>query len=68
LLVDDEAARREAMRRQIPIQGTLGVLDLAAEHGLVDMRMALRRLEQTNFRASRKLIDVFIERDIARRR
>jgi predicted nucleic acid-binding protein len=33
LLVDDEAARIEAGRRLIPVQGTLGVLDLAAEHG-----------------------------------
>src|ERR1700761_2278777 len=32
LLVDDEAARREAAGRHIPVQGTLGILDLAAEH------------------------------------
>jgi len=35
LLADDEAARREAQRRNISSQGTLGVLDLAAEHGLL---------------------------------
>ncbi len=32
LLVDDEAARLEACRRNIPVQGTLGILDIAAEH------------------------------------
>jgi hypothetical protein len=61
---DDEAARLEAERRNIPVQGTLGVLDLAAEHGLlVDLPDNIQRLRSTNFRASKKLFDFFLERD-----
>lgn len=68
LLVDDEAARMEAGRRLIPVQGTLGVLDLASEHGLLsDLPDAIERLKKTNFRASAKLLDFFLERDAARK-
>jgi predicted nucleic acid-binding protein len=69
LLVDDETARREAERRGIPVQGTLGVLDLAAEHGfLPDLPDAIRRLRDTNFRASEKLLNFFLERDAVRKK
>ena len=67
LLVDDEGARSEAARRNIPVQGTLGTLDLAAEHGfLVDLPEAIQRLRNTNFRASEKLFEFFLERDALR--
>jgi predicted nucleic acid-binding protein len=68
LLADDGAARREAIRRSIPVQGTLGVLDLAAEHGLVDFPNAIRKLTQTNFRASEKPIQFFMDRDALRKK
>jgi predicted nucleic acid-binding protein len=68
LLVDDEAARIEASRRNIPIQGTLGILDLAAEHGFADLSDAIQRLQRTNFRASRKLIQFFLDRDAQRKK
>jgi predicted nucleic acid-binding protein len=68
LLADDEAARTEAERRNIPVQGTLGVLDLAAEHSLLaDLPAAIRKLRGTNFRASEKLFDFFLERDALRK-
>ena len=67
LLVDDGAARTEASRRKIPIQGTLGILDLAAEHGLADITGAIERLRGTNFRASKKLIQFFLDRDVQRK-
>jgi predicted nucleic acid-binding protein len=63
LLVDDDAARHEAQRRNIPVQGTLGVLDLAAVHGfLADLPEAIEKLKSTNFRASKRLFDFFLER------
>lgn len=68
LLADDGAARREAARRKIPVQGTLGILDLAAGHGLVDFPDAARRLTETNFRASGKLIQFFMDRDALRKK
>ena len=68
LLADDGAARMEAVNRNIPVQGTLGVLDLAAEHGLVDFENVVEKLRNTNFRASKKLIQFFTERDAQRKR
>ena len=68
LLADDGAARQEAARRNIPVQGTLGILDLAAEHDLADFSDAVRRLMQTNFRASGKLIQFFMDRDAQRKK
>jgi predicted nucleic acid-binding protein len=35
LLIDDRAGRREAERRLLPIQGALGLIDLAARHGFI---------------------------------
>lgn len=67
LLADDGAARLEAGRRNIPVQGTLGILDLAAEHDLVDFEIAVEKLMGTNFRASSKLIQFFLDRDIRRK-
>jgi predicted nucleic acid-binding protein len=69
LLVDDEAARVEAVRRNIPVQGTLGLLDLAAEHGLLaDLPGTIQRLQSTNFRASKKLYAFLLERDALRKK
>lgn len=67
LLVDDGAARREASRLGIPLQGTLGVLDLAASKGLVDFQEALGKLLATNFRVSPAVIRFFLDRDLDRR-
>lgn len=67
VLADDGAARQEAARRGIAVQGTLGVLDLAAEHGLADFEAAVKQLRQTNFRASPRLIRFFLERNERRK-
>lgn len=67
LLADDGSARREAARRRIPVQGTLGILDLGAERGLVELPGALSNLLSTNFRASGRLIQFFLDRDARRR-
>jgi hypothetical protein len=50
LIVDDRQGRHAAERRGIPVLGTLGVLRVADNLGLLDLRMALKRLEGTNFR------------------
>jgi len=44
LLIDDGAGRREAKRRRLAIRGTLGILGLAARHGLTDLWSAIERL------------------------
>jgi len=68
LLVDDWAARREAERRKVSIQGTLGLLSLAAERGLIDLGEAIGRLRTANFRASEGLLRLMIERDRDRKK
>jgi len=49
LLVDDQAARREAASRKLATSGTLGILDRAADKGLADFSQALLCLKQTSF-------------------
>jgi predicted nucleic acid-binding protein len=66
LLVDDRGARREAAQQNVPVQGTLSVLDAAAGQNLLDFPEAIARLQKTNFRASPKLIQFFLDRHEAR--
>lgn len=56
VLLDEKKARRLARDRGLAVSGTLGVLDLGARRGLVDLPAALDRLERTTFRASPRLI------------
>lgn len=50
LLMDDRKGVRAAEKRGLSVTGTLGVLDVAAERGLVDFSQAIQKLERTNFR------------------
>jgi predicted nucleic acid-binding protein len=68
LLIDDGAGRRESKRRSLAIRGTLGILGLAARHGLTDLRSAIGRLRETNFRASEELIESVLDEDAKRKR
>jgi predicted nucleic acid-binding protein len=56
VLLDEARARRTATQRGLRVVGTLGLLDRAATRGLIDLGDALRRLSQTTFRASPKLL------------
>lgn len=66
LIMDDRDGRQEAVRRGLPIIGTLGVLNDAAERGLIDLPEAFRRLQQTNFRASAELYQQLLDRNVKR--
>lgn len=68
LLMDDKDGRLEAARRQLAVVGTLGVLDKAAESGLLDLSEALARLQQTSFRVAPLLLESLLERDAKRKR
>ena len=68
LLIDDKDGRLEAARRNIVVVGTLGVLDKAAERGLLDLPDILARLRQTSFRVAPVLLDWLLERDAERKR
>jgi len=67
LVVDELDGRAVARACGLTVIGTLGLLELAAVRGKLDFRDALRRLRGTNFYASLKLIDEFLERDRLRR-
>lgn len=59
LIIDERLGRRVASDRGIPIIGTLGILDDAARQGLVELSDVIARLQQTNFRISRRIIQSF---------
>lgn len=67
LLMDDKDGRKEAAKRSIVINGTLGVLEQAAEHNLTDLTEAISRLRQTTFRAPKEVIVAMLERDLERK-
>lgn len=56
VLLDERKARGIARQRGLAVTGTLGVLDLAAARGLVDLADAFERLARTNFRGSPRLL------------
>ena len=56
LLIDDQAGRKEAMRRGLAVAGTLAVLDDADEAGLLKFEDAVARLQGTTFRISRAVL------------
>lgn len=62
VLIDERKATVVARQRGLLVTGTLGVLALAAESKLVDLDASIRRLLDTNFRASPALIDDILRR------
>lgn len=57
LLMDDRKGVIAARRRGLRVTGTLGVLDLAAQRGLVNFAQAIERLRRTTFRIPEGLLD-----------
>lgn len=68
LLIDENKGREEAERRNIPTTGTLGVLDLAAGAGLLDLARALEALLRTNFHVGSRIIQRLLGGDALRKR
>jgi predicted nucleic acid-binding protein len=63
LLLDDALARRKAERLGLKAIGTLGVLLLAKEAGLLDaVKPALIELQRTDFRASLRVYEEVLAR------
>ncbi len=68
LLLDDRVARRVAVERGLLITGTVGILERAAEQGLLNLSDAFQELLRTNFRVDAEVIREALERDVARQR
>lgn len=67
LLMDDRRARREAESRGLNVAGTLNVLQAAAQRDLLDLPVAIAKLQQTNFHISQQILDRAIQEDTDRR-
>ena len=57
LLMDEKLGVRIAREEGLAVTGTLGVLLQAARRGLVDVDEALRDLQNTDFRCSRRVME-----------
>jgi predicted nucleic acid-binding protein len=68
LLIDEEDGRQAARSLALTVTGTLGVLERAAERGLIDLPSTLARLLATTFRVRDELIQGMLARDAARKR
>jgi predicted nucleic acid-binding protein len=62
LLIDDRDGVRIARSMGFAVTGTLGILDLAAHRGLIQMNDAIKRLRNTSFRCSPDILDALLAR------
>ena len=59
-------AEKEALARRLVVTGTLSVIEMAAQGGLIKLKPALDRLLQTNFRVSNEVIQEVVKRHAKR--
>jgi|SRR5579864_814391 len=67
LLMDERDGAAAARARNLKVIGTLGVLDIAAAHGWIDLQDMFGRLRQTTFRSPQKLMATMLEQDALRK-
>lgn len=70
LIIDERRGRRAAVERQVRIVGTIGLLEMAADRGFIDLPTVFNAIKQTNFWISPKFLDerLFLFRERKRRR
>ncbi len=57
LLIDERKGYREAVARNLNAVGTVGVLERAADQGMLELKDAFGKLKKTDFWISHKLLD-----------
>lgn len=67
LLMDERDGVAAARSRNLFVTGTLGVLAVAAERGLLSLPDAIAALQKTNFRAPASVVNELLRRDAKRR-
>ena len=60
LIIDETAGRKEAKLRGLRVIGTLGILREADALGVLDLREAIERLQQTSFRIASATLASFL--------
>lgn len=63
VLIDDRKARLLAIERGLNVAGTINILEAASKRGLVDLKDSFRKLGNTNFRISLKLLKEILDRN-----
>ena len=61
LLMDDREGVIAARSKGLTVTGTLGVLGLAAHHGLLNLAEAFDRLKRTNFHYRQEIMDQLLD-------
>lgn len=61
ILIDDRRGSSVAHQRGFRVAGTLRILQLAAQRGLLDLPATFGRLKMTNFRYRQELMDELLE-------
>jgi predicted nucleic acid-binding protein len=67
ILMDDLDGRTEARKRGLVVIGTIGLLERAAEKGLIELPAALAKLRNTNFFVAEELLAASLARDRQRK-
>jgi len=67
VLMDDRAGRSAVVQCGLAVVGTIGILELSAVRGLIELPFTLARLQQTNACLDPELIHAALARDQARR-
>jgi predicted nucleic acid-binding protein len=67
LIIDERLGREEALRRKLPVVGTLGILEQAAERERLDFAQMLTELKAHKFFISPALERDFLDRDTQRK-
>ncbi len=68
VLIGERRALTIARKAGLFVTGTLGVLVIAAERGLIDLAQAVAALKQTTFRVSDEVLDEVLQREADRQR
>jgi predicted nucleic acid-binding protein len=68
LLMDERDGAAAARARNLRVIGTLGVLDVAAAHGWIDLPEMFGRLRLTTFRPPQRLMATMLEQDAQRKK
>jgi predicted nucleic acid-binding protein len=62
LLMDDRKGVVVARGKGLRVTGTLGILDIAAQRGLINFTEAIARLRRTTFRIPEAVLDSLMNR------